>query len=422
MSESNRNNIFRGNSDCPAVSSINSVEGLDIAKLHEKHEGAPGETANYTFPVRAQLTWFRAKNVAGLVETEILFEDPFRAQVKATIYDDSGKKLSSGHGTANIQDDDRFANKLVETAESRAVSRALDIAGFGCQLSAKTYDETDSESPENPSQPDGAVKDDGMPAMPGEIPIPAKTPDRINGSKIVDANSSAQPYDISELQAEDAAGKGEMSKPDKPDKLSAADQSTSATEETSEVKDGEITLTTDNSKETDTEKTNDDAAAVILSENGTLEEHNNAADGSQNSDPEGKPVVEIMCEAIQHMDAIQPDQFDRDYFGDGPVDPEALYINRSGKPTRIRNEDLQKAIIFFSEHQNMIQDVVFAAKNPEVNGKTIREIVAMGEYGESALFTWAFAYRGDLLALQAATLVYYQNNPALWRWEQKKPA
>lgn len=439
MNEGTNAKIFRGECECSAVSAINAVEGLDISKLAEKHDGAPGEATIYVFPVRSQLTWFRAKNATGLIETEILFEDEYRAKVKATVYDTENKKLATGHGTANIQDDARFANKLVETAESRAISRALDNAGFGCQLSAKTYDAVVDGAFNDPVST-GEEDNKGMPAMPGEALTPASMPDKINSSKMVDANATSQPDDISTLSDGDSSDTEKQLKPprrsrqptQKKSDEQTAQETLKGTPQGVESSAGEqeppaaaVASEDEAEKEAalpDEEKQIDDKhliADTLEDDASRKPESKKSSDNLAAFELAGKTVEEMMFTAIQKMDDIQPDGFDPAYFGEGPVDPAAFYINRKSAATGIKNGDLQKAINFFTQNQELLLDVVFVTKNEAVNGKTIREIIAMGDFGERSIFTWSYAYTGDKLALQAATLVYYQNTPDLWRWEQR---
>ena len=182
---------FRGN--CNALSKINEVP-IDLALLAQETKPAfDGEPTRKFFPVRAQLTWFRLKNGnSGTIQTEIVDRDEFTVVVKATVTAD-GVIISNAFGSANAQNDDQDGmGKLIETAESRAISRALDFAGYGCQLDLNTFDDIPSaQIAQNPEPTTTAAETGITPSTPGTVTKSAK----------IDANAPSEIIDIHDLEA-----------------------------------------------------------------------------------------------------------------------------------------------------------------------------------------------------------------------------
>lgn len=87
-----------------------------------------------------RLVWFRdADNGHPLygLSTEIVEHGEDWAVFKATITDEAGRVLSTGHGSESARD---FGDYL-EKAETKAVGRALAMLGFGTQFAADELDE-----------------------------------------------------------------------------------------------------------------------------------------------------------------------------------------------------------------------------------------------------------------------------------------
>lgn len=87
-----------------------------------------------------RLVWFRdtdnGRPLWGL-STEMVEHGDDWAVFKATITDESGRVLSTGHGSESRRD---FGDYL-EKAETKAVGRALAMLGFGTQFAADELDE-----------------------------------------------------------------------------------------------------------------------------------------------------------------------------------------------------------------------------------------------------------------------------------------
>lgn len=103
---------------------VNNFNGIDHNNLIVE-----GETDTYVPFVVRQL-WFRSVYPKGMVKTHMVgsLEDTIRYKLcvfNAEAYDNDGKLLSMGHGSANT-DEENF----IETAERRAVTKALASAGF----------------------------------------------------------------------------------------------------------------------------------------------------------------------------------------------------------------------------------------------------------------------------------------------------
>lgn len=87
-----------------------------------------------------RLVWFRDKEdgCPGYgIETELLEHGEDWAVFRARITDQSGRVISTGHGSESRKD---FGDYL-EKAETKAVGRALAMLGFGTQFAADELDE-----------------------------------------------------------------------------------------------------------------------------------------------------------------------------------------------------------------------------------------------------------------------------------------
>ena len=141
-------NLYRGS--CIGLKAINEVS-IDIAALvKENRPISPDEPVKRFLPVMAQISWFKLKyGEEGTISTEIVSSTDMQAVVRADIFI-NGKSISNAYGSANAMvesDGNNGEYWLIETAESRAVSRALRYAGFGCQLDLDYIDEDIPSSP-----------------------------------------------------------------------------------------------------------------------------------------------------------------------------------------------------------------------------------------------------------------------------------
>ena len=409
------NKIFRGNGKCPAVEEINKVAGLEIKELLEKSRGANGEQDLYIFPARAQVTWFRAKHEKGLIDPQVVYEDAYRARVQASVYDEKGNLLAVGHGTCAHQE---IPFKYVEAAVTNAVRQALELAGFGCQLTAKTFEDVSFEQPTPVTE---NTPNDGMPTMPGEQPAPAANPDAFNTSKKVSANKHSGAVDVNEKteklkgsrrqrnkgtstgaipenQAAEATSKG---KADPPSEESTPLCEAPATgEETSAVSDG----------------VSGPLPEVQIAESAAGESPAEPSDGHDASDGAtadleslDPSVEELVMTAVAAMPDFVPDEFDNLYFGDKVFNPQALYINRTGVETGVTNSQMQKALRFFAENPVLALDVTLHSNDPEKSGQPLRVLLEQGKLGWS--FLWAVVARGakESLPFLAACLFCFCN-------------
>lgn len=91
--------------------------------------------------VKWRLVWLREDKPEWGVLTELLQLDLY-AIVKATITDETGRVIASGHGMAKTGGGAKWAGREIEKAETAAIGRALAHAGFGTQF---IDDETEGE-------------------------------------------------------------------------------------------------------------------------------------------------------------------------------------------------------------------------------------------------------------------------------------
>lgn len=85
-------------------------------------------------PVAQRLVWFREDYPGGSIQTEVMNYDPL--VVRASVYNNDGALLATGHGSANIQQGAKvvWSGREIEKAETAAIGRALGHAGFGTQF------------------------------------------------------------------------------------------------------------------------------------------------------------------------------------------------------------------------------------------------------------------------------------------------
>ena len=101
-----------------------------------------GETRFY-MPIGIRVAAFREQYPQGRIETEILAADERYARVKASIYFYIKDKtpVSCGHAEMKISEYDSF-DRVLESAETKAIGRALAYAGFGTPLDAELPEKT----------------------------------------------------------------------------------------------------------------------------------------------------------------------------------------------------------------------------------------------------------------------------------------
>lgn len=102
--------------------------------------GKNGTTNDY-LEVKFRLIWLRDLHPNWGVETELLQLDA-AAILKASIKDETGRVIATGHGMAKTGGNAKWAGREIEKAETAAIGRALAHAGIGTQF---IDDETEGE-------------------------------------------------------------------------------------------------------------------------------------------------------------------------------------------------------------------------------------------------------------------------------------
>ena len=196
------NSIYRGG--CEELQKINYT-GMDLSRLtKESTPREEGEPVRKFFPVRSQLSWFRLQNGnKGSVLTEIVSMSETQAVLKARVLIE-GVEISCAHATANIQIDSQDASnyRLIEFAESKAISRALDFAGYGCQLDLDTLSQ-DADSQIISPAPIASSESNPAIGQPNGAEQEVCTPESPKGKMRVDANAPSNVVDISEIDMND---------------------------------------------------------------------------------------------------------------------------------------------------------------------------------------------------------------------------
>lgn len=91
--------------------------------------------------VNQRIKAFRMVHPSGAIHTELISLENGIVTMKATIYDEDGHTLGSGH--AQEKETSSFINKTsyIENCETSAVGRALGMCGFGIDTSVASYEE-----------------------------------------------------------------------------------------------------------------------------------------------------------------------------------------------------------------------------------------------------------------------------------------
>lgn len=98
-------------------------------------------------PVNEKIKAFRKVYPAGFITTEIveLTDDGCVIVARCGVYDDDGKPMVFGTGTAREMADASFINRTsyVENCETSAIGRALSSCGFGVETSVASAEEVE---------------------------------------------------------------------------------------------------------------------------------------------------------------------------------------------------------------------------------------------------------------------------------------
>ena len=83
-------------------------------------------------PVAMRVQKFREdKGELWAIETDLIFDNEQSVVVKATIRNQDGRVIATGHGSANKGKATVYSGRETEKAETSAIGRALGVLGFG---------------------------------------------------------------------------------------------------------------------------------------------------------------------------------------------------------------------------------------------------------------------------------------------------
>lgn len=108
--------------------------------------------------VSQRVLWMRHVKPDWSIQTEVIKLENDYALVKATVLNEKGFPIGTGHQDARVADlTPKLKSKFVSKAETSAIGRALAMAGFGTQFAAEDLDEDEllSDSPVEPRVPRG---------------------------------------------------------------------------------------------------------------------------------------------------------------------------------------------------------------------------------------------------------------------------
>jgi len=114
---------------------LNKVDNFDVAELCRKLPADLNGEEKLYLDVVYRKAWFRLKHPSGRLSKKIISLDERVAVVEARVYldykDDSENYISNAFGQRNYDENDQYAQKYLELAETAAIGRALLDAGFG---------------------------------------------------------------------------------------------------------------------------------------------------------------------------------------------------------------------------------------------------------------------------------------------------
>lgn len=112
----------------------------EIAKANETIRTTNIKGKEYA-EVNQRIKAFRMVYPAGSIQTEIISLDDKVCTMKATIFDDSGNAIGTGH--AQELKESSYINKTsyIENCETSCVGRALGMCGFGIDTSVASAEE-----------------------------------------------------------------------------------------------------------------------------------------------------------------------------------------------------------------------------------------------------------------------------------------
>jgi len=131
---------------------LNKVDNFDVAELCRKLPADLNGEERLYLDVVYRKAWFRLKYPSGRLSKKIIRLDERVAVVEARVYpdykDDSENYISNAFGQRNYDENDQYAQKYLELAETAAIGRALLDAGFGMVFddSGITFDDMPVDS------------------------------------------------------------------------------------------------------------------------------------------------------------------------------------------------------------------------------------------------------------------------------------
>jgi hypothetical protein len=99
--------------------------------------------------VQWRVVWFKEEKPTWSIETELLRADEAVAMFKAIVKDESGRVISSAHGSETYKN---FPAGHVEKAETVAIGRALANCGYGTAFAAELSDGDSGKIADSPIQ------------------------------------------------------------------------------------------------------------------------------------------------------------------------------------------------------------------------------------------------------------------------------
>lgn len=453
--------LYRGGVE--ALKNINDP-GFDLSSLVEKVPGFLDEPDKFIFRVRAQMAWFRSIYPHGYVIPEIVTNSEVEVLVKASVYAGEGQFLQSAHASANVARDSAGGFPLVETAESRAIARALDYAGFGCQLDIKTYEESDSKEETDPESPAKEALESNREPTPepekidGRLKVPAndnpdapKADDDKKGRKrgknspvgnpVEDQSSGSGKAHDDTLDTE-TPGQGttdpthfDLAGEQGPPVAAAATNNdgvtAAASEERNELDNNTPPTNPLSEPKNPATETGDLAAGTGDDQKGVASGDVQAPYAPASSivvNHEGKTADEVVAEYVGLTSESGCKTFDPRFFNkinttkegiqnvrsDESVDSDAYYINASGVETRVRNKDLQHALEYLGTHTELQNQILFpGVPTSPLRGKTFGEVIDT-ERGRENIYSCSRKYMKDNVPAYAAALLvgYTINHPS----------
>lgn len=112
---------------------LNKADELNIKSLLLKIQKSDG-TEGSLLPAKVKIAWFRHICPKGRLQDEILRLDNEIAVAKCSVFDEDGHHLADGFGEAYFSKESVYGENYISCAETKARSRALSAAGFGCQF------------------------------------------------------------------------------------------------------------------------------------------------------------------------------------------------------------------------------------------------------------------------------------------------